>query len=293
MKNEGCEFLPGSRQAPVTAATFTSVSAEETSLARRELGRRLRRLRNAAGLTQEQIADEAELSAATMRRIENGLGSVKVGTVLALCRAYGADGDTTNALVALAKNTRGKGLWEDASVVPDWFGLYLGLERFARQIELWGPLIVPGILQTPAYARAVLSHEPGADEATIGDRAEVRMRRQAAVLGGKQVTAVLGAGALALDVGAPGIVEEQVEYLREVAERDNVYVGVVPWAAGPRQARCPFNILSFPEEEDPDVAYVELETGAVYLEKAGELVTYRASFAWLREQSVPVKEYES
>lgn len=266
--------------------------SDEPRLARRELGRRLRTLRREAGLTQEDVAAELDVSVATLRRIETGQTAVKTGNVLLLCRRYHATSDATDALVALAEGTRGKGLWEDSSVVPDWFGLYLGLEHSARQVETWGPELIHGLLQTEAYARAVITamdRDAGPD--TVEYRVRLRMQRQVEVLERTSVTAILGPGALALLVGTEEIMLRQLEHLRALAQRPHIYVGVVPWRAGPRPALSPFTILSFEDPEDPDIAYIELDTGAVYLEKPGELATYRRSFAQLHERSVSVREY--
>jgi transcriptional regulator with XRE-family HTH domain len=264
----------------------------EPRLARRELGKRLRTLRRDVGLTQEDVVADVDMSVYTLQRIENGQTAVKTGHVLTLCRRYRTGPEVTDALVALAEETRGKGLWEDSGVVPDWFGLYLGLEQSARQIEAWDPDLVGGLLQTEEYAAAViLGMEPGLDRDTVAHRVQVRMHRQTSALEQASITALLGAGALEMKVGSWEIMRRQLEHLRSLAERPNIFVGVVPWDAGPRAALSPYTILSFDDPQDPDIAYIELDSGALYLERERELAIYRRSFARLYEQSVPVKEY--
>lgn len=278
--------------------TTFSRMAEEPSLARRELGRRLARLRVQAGLTQEDAVVDADISVPTLRRIERGQAAVKTGTVLTLCRTYQVTGDVTEALVALAQETKGKGLWEDSSVVPDWFGLYLGLERTSHGVEIWTTELVAGLFQTEGYARAIIPQmDPRADADTVAHRVRVRMERQSAMLkrtaeGLVTVTAILSAAALTVEVGSGEVMRQQVDHLRSLAEQDGIYVGVVPWRAGPRPALSPFTILSFNDEEDPDIVYLELDTGALYREKRPELETYRMAYARLHEQSVPIREYE-
>lgn len=242
-------------------------------------------------MTQDDAAPEADLSIGTLRAIENGRTATRTGNVLALCRAYSARPDETDALVALAKATHGSGLWEDSNVVPNWFGLYLGLERSAREVETWSPDLVHGLVQTEEYARAIFSADPDADEAAVDSRVRVRMERQLALMERAKLTVILGAGALAVEVGAADVRRRQVEHLCGIAERENVYVGIVPWSAFPRFQQSPFSILSFDDPDDPDVTYVELLTGAVWLERAAELETYRQAYARLFASAVPVKEY--
>src|SRR6266571_7908737 len=139
------------------------------TVVRRQLGRRLRRLREVAGKTERDLEEANLLSRAKLWRIESGRTPVKVPDVRALCWLYGVDETTTEALVALAVGTSEQGWQEDyGDVLPGWFSLYLGLEATAGHVYTYDPELVKGLLQTPAYVRAI--HEasnPDSDEETI------------------------------------------------------------------------------------------------------------------------------
>src|SRR5215813_1406259 len=121
-----------------------------STVVRRQLGRRLRRLREAAGKTERDVEEANLASRAKLWRIETGKTPVKVADVRALCWLYGADTATTDALAGLAIGTAAQGWWEDyGDAVSDWFGLYVGLEAAATEIRLYDPELVHGLLQTP------------------------------------------------------------------------------------------------------------------------------------------------
>jgi transcriptional regulator with XRE-family HTH domain len=266
-------------------------------LVRRQLGLRLRRLRELAGKTHGDVEVAGIAGPTKMWRIEKGKVPVKVGDIWALCNLYCAASDITEALVALAQGTRGGAHWEEYGdlVVPDWLGLYVGLEGTARCIETYHPELVHGLLQTPAYARAVISDER-LDPAVVEKRVAFRLQRQRTVLERRPaptVTVTLGAGALALFVGSPEIMQEQVAHLLRVARGGTVSIRVVPWEAGAYPMRGAFTVLDFDDPEDPAVAYVEIPLGARYMELEAQVQEYRYVLSVLRTKSVPIDDYAS
>jgi transcriptional regulator with XRE-family HTH domain len=263
-------------------------------LVRRRLGVRLRQMRERAGRTQEDVAESGIASEVKLWRIESGRTSVKTGDVWALAMLYGASVDEAQALAALAGSTRGSQTAViESGVAPDWFGLYVELEAAASEIETYHAELVHGLLQTEDYARATIAANPRLSADTVERRVRIRMERQAAVLGHHKVTAVLGAGALALEVGSASIMRRQVEHLRALALKPGIWVGVLPWKAGAHLAiNGPFAVLSFESDEDPDVVYIETLTSAHYLEDGRDLSLYREAFSELRKRSTPVREYE-
>lgn len=260
------------------------------NMAARQLGRRLAALRMQARLTQEDMAAELDVSVATVVRIEAGTTSVRKERVLLWCQHCRTAPAEATALMSLAEATRRKGLYQDSAVIPDWFGLYVDMEASCAEIEAWEPDSVHGLLQTEDYARALfgIAHaNPDIREALVRNR----LQRQERVIGPRRVTILMGWEALEIEVGSAEIMRAQVRHLRSLAGESNCYIGILTWQAGHRQTRGPFTILSFADSQDPDIAYVENDTGAVYLEKRNELEVYRQSFACLHRLSTPIKEY--
>jgi transcriptional regulator with XRE-family HTH domain len=276
-----------------------SMSIPGSTVLRRQLGRRLRRLREAAGKSERDIEEASLASRATLWRIETGKTPVKVADVRALCWLYGADRATTDALAGMAVGTTAQGWWEDyGDVVPDWFGLYVGLEATAAQLRIYDPELVHGLLQTPDYIGAVVrAAQPGVDERMVRRQIELRgerqqtLNRQPAPL---RLSAVFGAGVLARPVGGEAVMAAQVRRLRELAALAHVEVRVLPWSAGAHAAMHTgaFTVLDFDDPDDPAVVYLETHTGARYLERPEELAAYRRLFDLVHQQSVPIEEYE-
>ena len=207
-----------------------------SAVVRRQLGSKLRQLRLAAGKDVADVVTAGLASKAKMSRIEGGKGPVKIADVRALCWLYGASAETTEALAALAPGTQQEDWWEtyENVVVPDWFGLYVGLEQSASRLRCFDPELVHGLLQTEDYARAVIESEDTLEPKVIAQRLQFRMDRQRRVLNGHpDLTVVLGAGALSLVVGSPDVMAAQLDHMRQLA-RDKVARHPVPAMVGRR-----------------------------------------------------------
>jgi transcriptional regulator with XRE-family HTH domain len=269
-----------------------------SALVRRQLGIRLRRLREQAGKTLEDVEIAGIAGPTKMWRIEKGKVAVKVGDIWALCNLYAAPPDVTEVLVALAQGARVGAYSEeyDNLVVPDWLGLYAGLEATARSIQTYHPELVHGLLQTPEYARAVISADERLDFSVVEKRVAFRLGRQRAVLEQQplpRVAVILGAGVLALRVGSDQIMQAQQEHLLNIARQGIVSIRVVPWEAGAYPMRGAFTLLEFDDPEDPAVAYVEIPLGARYLEQEAQVQECRYVLSVLHAKSVPIGEYLS
>lgn len=269
-----------------------------STVVRRQLGRRLRRLREAAGKTERDVETAKLLSRTKLWRLESGKTPVKVPDVRALCWLYGADAATTDALAGLAVGTTEQGWWEDyGDAVPDWFGLYIGLEAAASEIRIYDPELVHGLLQTADYAEAVYrAVRPDDSDDVIRRQVKLRLGRQRALADRTpplRLIAVLGAGVLARPVGGARAMAGQADRLRELAKLDHVDIRVLPWEAGAHAAMHTgaFTVLDFDDPDDPAVVYLETHTGARYLEKPDELDQYRKIFNLIYQKSVPVEEY--
>ncbi|WP_068058357.1 helix-turn-helix domain-containing protein [Nocardia xishanensis] len=273
-----------------------------STMPRRQLGRHLRDLRNRARMTTRMAAQQLEWSEAKIWRIETGQTSLRSLDVEAMCKIYGAPGDLVGPLTALAKETKARGWWTAYSdVLGEGFEIYIGLEEAARQLSTYENELVPGLLQTEAYARAILSAaRPDASLAEIDRRVQLRLARQALITRGEspvQLDVVISEAVLWRRVGGAEVAAAQLEHLRRMSDLPNVRLQTVPpesgYHAGMESGR--FVMLEFPEgrmgeEPEPPVVYVEAFTGPVYLDKDSEIDRYRKAFADIRSVAVDARQ---
>jgi transcriptional regulator with XRE-family HTH domain len=268
-----------------------------SALLRRHIGRRLQVLRLQAGLTQEDAAIELQRGRATVGRIEDGdervrFRDVDVRQMLELYGAPQADREVLLALTAETRNGRRKSWWHDytATALPAWFGLYVSLEDSAETIRQYEPELVPGLLQTRAYAQQVLRAVTGYfTEEEAQRRINVRMERQSLLTRPRapHLSVVLNEAVLHRRVGDSGVMTEQLRRLVEATRQGNIRVRIIPWSAGVHggmSASGGFSLLGFPEDPvtgqplEPPLAYVDSLTGAMYLTKPDEVSAYQ--LAW-------------
>jgi transcriptional regulator with XRE-family HTH domain len=254
---------------------------------RRRLALELRRLREAARLTCEEVAEHLECSASKISRVETGRVSVSPRDVRDMLELYGVPAAQRESLVQLARDSRQKGWWHAYSdTMQPQMATYIGLESAASEIRIYEVSLIPGLLQTEDYARAVIKagmvNSPAED---IERRVSLLMARQPAVVRDDppKVWAVLDEAALRRRVGGSGLMRLQLEHLLAQAALPNVAVQVIPFAGGAHPAMGrPFIILVFPERVDTDVVYLEDLTSALYLEDVAEVDRYNVFFNHLR-----------
>ncbi|GAA2983993.1 helix-turn-helix domain-containing protein [Actinokineospora diospyrosa] len=251
---------------------------------RRRLAAELRRFREAAELTIDEVAEKLECSASKISRIETGHVSVTPRDVRDLAELYGIVDEQRDALVQLAREARQKGWWHAYNEV--FTGAFVGLEADSSALRAYQALIVPGLLQTPAYTRAVLhAIRPDAQQAEIDMRVEARLTRQRLLTDPHppEYWAVMDEAVLRRLTGGPEVMREQLLKLVEVARLPNVTIQVVPFSAGAHAGmEAPFLILGFPDQVDPDVVYVESTANGVYLESPADVHKYSLLFDHLR-----------
>jgi transcriptional regulator with XRE-family HTH domain len=244
------------------------------------VGARLRRLRTDMGLTREEAAEAIRASAWKIHRLENGQVGFKERDIVDLLRLYEVtDPGEVADFVTLAREANTPGWWQHyGDVLPSWFRTYVDLEAAATLIRTYEGQFVPGLLQTDDYMRAVVhgAHlEDSSDE--VGRRVRLRMARQM-VLTGEQpprLWAVVDEAALRRPVGGPEVMRAQLERLLEATKLPNVTLQVLPFDAGAHPAMVgSFSILRFPDQELPDVVYLEHLTSAIYLNKTDEVDQY-------------------
>ncbi|MEV6982405.1 helix-turn-helix transcriptional regulator [Sphaerisporangium sp. NPDC051017] len=258
---------------------------------RRRLAAELRRLRKAAGLTREQVAEALSCAPATITRFEIARSGPRVGEVALMLELYGISGAQRDALLKMAKEARRRGWWHPYSdTIPTWFETFVSLEEEAATIRTYECELVPGVFQTDGYARATILAEPVVPDAEEVDRrVAVRMERQKRLTGEDAPTfwAVLNEGAIRRHVGGRPTMRDQLQRLTELSRLNNVTLQVLPFEAGAHPGMdSAFNILEFPERADPAVVYVEYRAGSLYLEDQPEVDTYNAIFDHLRARAL-------
>jgi hypothetical protein len=251
---------------------------------RRRLAGELRRLREAAELTIDDVGDKLECSASKISRIETGHVGVTPRDVRDMLELYGIAGDQREALVQLAREARKRGWWHAYNEV--FTGAFVGLEADASSLRAFQALLVPGLLQTERYTYAVIkAMRPDAEEGEIQRRVSARAARQELLTDDTppQYWAVIDEAVLHRMVGGPDVMAEQLDRLAKVAELPHVTIQVVPFGAGAHPGmEGPFLILGFPEQADPDVVYVDSTSSGVYLELPPDVRRYSMMFDHLR-----------
>ncbi|MBF6145026.1 helix-turn-helix domain-containing protein [Nocardia nova] len=267
-----------------------------STLPRRQLGRYLRNGREECGLTLHQAAALIQRSASTLQRIERGMvAQLREVDIEALCKIYGFEGDDVLAMKALAVQGKELSWWcEYGDVIPENFDFYVGLEASARSLKTYEPELVPGLLQTPAYAGAMCSTAHPEDTAEEhARRVQLRMRRQTRITRKYQpavLDVILRESALRCVVGGPKVMSAQLKHLADVSCRPNVSVHVLPDRAGfpLGEAIGSFVILDFGKDRggqlaEPPVVYVEGFIGDMYLEKPVAVQRYHQAYEGLRQ----------
>jgi transcriptional regulator with XRE-family HTH domain len=257
--------------------------ASSPTVLKRYVALELRRLREGAGLKREQVAERLRCNLSHITHLETMRNLPRAAEVEVMLDFYGTPERTAPFLELVDAARRGKDWFAPfSSAAPRWFDLYLGMESSAAQIESYDAMIVPGLFQTPAYAKAVIqAGEPELPDAEVARRIELRMRRQDVLT--RQPTpplvwSVLDESVLLRPAGEPDVLVEQLEQLIKLLELPNVTIQVLPLAAGVHAGiNGTAAVLTFPPEleGDPGVAYTEARTTGTYHEDPAEIVTYR------------------
>ncbi|MFF5206359.1 helix-turn-helix domain-containing protein [Streptosporangium sp. NPDC000396] len=252
----------------------------------------LRRLRERAVLSGEEAAERLGWSSSKISRIETSRIGIKVKDLTSLLDLYAVPEGKREALLALARGAGQRGWWDAYSdSLPGEYANYIGLEAEAAAIKSYDGHLVHGLLQTEAYARAVLrvglmSLVPPGE---IERRIEVRMTRQALLTQDAPLRfwTVIDEAVLHRMIGGPDVMREQLTKLKELAELPNVVIQVLPSALGAHTASAgTFAILEFPGMYDLDVVYVETMTSSLYIETEAEVFRYNMAFDQLRAMAL-------
>ncbi|MCF3964994.1 helix-turn-helix domain-containing protein [Streptomyces fuscigenes] len=242
------------------------------------LSRQLRALREGAGLTREAAAKLLHVTVATIRRMESAEVALKIPYLQVLLPAYGLPPADVASYTQLTEEANRPGWWQRFhDVLPGWFGGYVSLEEAAKTIREYEPHFVPGVLQTEAYTREILTTtavgQP--DPERVERQVALRMRRQSFLTRTEappNFWAVVDETVLRRPVGDAKLMGEQVERLLEMTELPNVTLQVASLAAGHHPGTySPFVLFRFDVPEIPDMVYIEYLTGALYLDEENEV----------------------
>jgi hypothetical protein len=266
---------PDRRSVVPEAATPEAVSPE---VGRRQLAMDLRRLRASTGRTIDDVARHLECSAAKVSRMETGVVRVGLSDLRAVLELYGVDGAEREALFALARQSRVRGWWHDfADVVPAGSETFYGLEDGAATIGQHSTSLVPGLLQTADYARALIGSVPGVPAAVQERRVELRMRRGHLLERARPpaLRVVLDEAVLCREIGGAAVLAAQLEHLLAIADRPHVQLQVLPFAAGAHPAAgVSFTVFGFAERGEPPVVFREQLDANSYLDRPEQVAVY-------------------
>ncbi|BCK58900.1 transcriptional regulator [Nocardia wallacei] len=248
-------------------------------------------LRERAAVKQAEAARIIGVSAQSIGRLEDGQNTRPNDIFLnILCDSYGASDKERRTVLALAHEVRtahkhGGGWWRGyADQFIGDFDHYLALEEAASRLTIWRVSILPGLLQTPNYRRAIAwAESPDVPTEEIEKRIEWSTRRQACLDDPCfEVHALLSEAVLRDHAGGPAVMSEQLVRLVELSELPNVSVRVVPFAARSILGSYvgSFSLLEFPPLQqsktvEPPVVYVEEYAGDLYLEQDEDVNRYR------------------
>jgi transcriptional regulator with XRE-family HTH domain len=261
-------------------AAALGAARADASVLRMMLGHRLRRLREAAGVTPDKAGYEIRATRSKISRMEHGRVGFKERDVADLLTLYGiTDERIRGGMVALARQANTPGWWTKyGDVLADWFEAYIGLEAAATVIRAFELQFVHGLFQTEDYARAVtlLGHR-AAPATEIDRRVSMRMKRQDLLTGPQppRVWCIIDEAALRRPVGGRNVIRAQLNRLIEVTELAHVTVQAVPFGQGGHAAAGgSFTVLRFGEADLPDVVYIEQLTSALYLDSRDDVDHY-------------------
>lgn len=270
---------------------FLAQSSGGPTVLRILLGTQLRRLRQEKGISRHDAGYEIRASHAKISRMELGQVSFKKRDVDDLLKLYGVDDShQRDALLGLISSANAQGWWHKyGDVLPQWFGVYVGLEEAASVIRTFEVQFVPGLLQTPDYARSVvkLSHSARSDQ-DIDSRVDMRIRRQQRFTepDAPRLWAVIDEAVLHRPYGGNEVMRGQIEHLLDMGRRPNITLQVATFAMGGHPAAGgPFSILRFPTPQLPDVVYLEQLSSALYFDKYEDTHRYAQTMDHLATQS--------
>ncbi len=255
---------------------------------RRLVGGALRRYRENVGYALEDAARVLDCDRSKISRIETGQRGIRPKELRELLAEYGAPESEQSALLAIASRGGQRGWWHPfVGSFSEAYLDYVIMESVASEIMVYEAQLVPDLLQTDDYARAIAAAEPGYTTAEQREDAVAAkaLRRQGVLTGKRRLSVILGEGALHQVVGGPGVLAGQISHLIQLSEElPDLTLQVLPFSAGAHAAAGSGSlaILRFPDAPSLGVVYLEALSGGVYLESQADVARYIRAFALLR-----------
>ncbi|MEV0646130.1 helix-turn-helix transcriptional regulator [Phytomonospora sp. NPDC050363] len=254
---------------------------------RRRLGIALKQLRGEASL--DSIGKAIGMSQSNLSRLERGQIAARSMVLKSLLDHYNVHGNERKRLMDLAKEQGQSGWWRAyAGVIPERHLDHIALESEADKISTWEPVLIPALLQTEEYARAMFSSGgfQAMSATEIDQRVHARLARQDRITGEDPavLTAIFDETALTRPVGPPAVMKAQLERVLELSERPNVTVQIIPVTAGAHAGiGGSVTILDYEEDQaELSVAFLETIGGDMYLDEPKDLRVCRSTFDMLR-----------
>jgi transcriptional regulator with XRE-family HTH domain len=264
-----------------------AVTSPSPTVRQRELGTRLRELRNALGLTIEEVAERLLCSPTKISRAETGTRRASLRDVRDLCQLYGISDAESAELMELARMAREQGWWTQYSDLK--LDPYIGLEQEAAAITCFMMYCLPALLQTEDYARSIIkASAPKMDRKVLDQRVEARLRRQQLLDQDNppRYRVLLDEAVLHRRVGGAAVMASQLDKILNVEHDAKATVQVIPFDVGAYAASdSNFVLLEFRETMAP-VIFLEGLTNHQYLERASDLERYREAFEYLRDAAL-------
>ncbi|GAA2667142.1 MULTISPECIES: helix-turn-helix transcriptional regulator [Actinosynnema] len=257
-------------------------SGASPTVYKRQLGLALASMREEAGFTAERVAKVLECSVAKIRRIEAGDVSVRAAELNALMDHYGATKQARKHIEELGRQARKRApRTAYGSVLPDFFRKFFNLEQIATEVLRYHGELVPGQLQTPDYARALLDANPLQEEQELDRLVQARQVRQSRLVdpaATQRLHIVLHEAAIRTVVGSPEVMKHQLLHLKKLAGLQNITVQIIPFSAGAHAATgFPFVLLRFPDNL-ANVVYLENLTTAASVDEPTHVAQYEMVF---------------
>lgn len=253
----------------------------------RRLAAQLRELREECGMTQEDVSERTGKDRSTLYRLENAQQRPQRSTLIQLLDLYRVENSRRGELLALLREAGQRGWLETyRHDLPAMYADYIGFEEEARSISQFESLLIPGLLQTEDYVRALLRGTmPDAPSEQVENRVAVRLARQALLdrEDPPRLWSIIDEAAVRRLVGGRDVMRSQLERLREAASRPNVTIQVIPFDVGAHPGiDGPFVILEFPDPADQSIVYTESASGSIMLEEEVEVRRHIQMFQHLR-----------
>jgi transcriptional regulator with XRE-family HTH domain len=270
------------------------------TIRKRLIGGQLRRLREAQGISVEQIAGQLGVGHSTIRRQESGHTAVSVADVRAYAQLYGIEDEIVlKRLIELAKHGRVRGWWStfSSTVGPTTVDV-ADAEDLAKDIRTFQPLTIPGLFQTPEYSAAVIdafaeAELPQGAESSEDEFIVMRERRKELMnrSGAPRVWAVIGEAAIATLVGGPEVMRAQIEHLLKLAQRRNITIQLLPFSAGAYMAMSgSFVLFSFADTLDASILFCETTGGDMFNDDPDVVRPNMDRFSHLQAQALSIAD---